>query len=97
MIVANRELKLYQGRNDIGVRVRIFAPEQDGGAWSTKYEIDWPDGTRTGAAKGFDSVQSLLIAFNMIGAEIYASDYHKSGKLRWTSPETDMDFQSPAI
>jgi len=48
-----------------------------------EYEIDWPEGTRKFAAHGDDSVQAIELALKMIGAEIYASDYHKSKMLRW--------------
>ena len=32
---------------------------------------------------GVDSAQALVLALQMIGAEIYSSDYHKSGNLFW--------------
>jgi hypothetical protein len=92
MIVASRFLKLRQGQNDSDVAVRIFAPEQDHGGWSCRYEIDWPEGTRSGAASGYDSVQALLFALKMVGSEIYTSDYHKSGCLIWTEPYQGYGF-----
>ena len=92
MIVASRLLKLRRGRNDIDVVVRIFAPQHEQGSWSCQYEIDWPEGTRQGAAAGYDSVQALLFALKMVGSEIYTSDYHKSGDLMWTAPRQGYGF-----
>jgi hypothetical protein len=37
-------------------------------------------------------VQALLIAMQMIGAEIYASNYHDSGKLRWLVADRGYGF-----
>jgi hypothetical protein len=95
MIIADRLLKLRDGQTDAALGVRVFLPERDQRAWSTRYEIDWPEGTRKGAAIGIDSVQSLLFALKMIGAEIYTSDYHKSGKLKWSETGQGYGFPVP--
>jgi len=92
MIIANRSLKVRQGQNDTDVAVRIFAPQLSQGSWSCNYEIDWPEGTRKGAAHGLDSVQALLLALKMIGAEIYTSDYHKAKNLVWEEPGQGYGF-----
>lgn len=92
MIIACRSLKLGRGQNIVDVVVRIFAPQRDQDNWTCKYEIDWPEGTRKGAAAGYDSVQALLFALNMVGAEIYTSDYHKSGALMWNEPHQGYGF-----
>lgn len=92
MIVASRNLRLRKDQSDADVVVRLFAPRQNEGNWSCDYEIGWPEGTRKGSAGGFDSVQALLFALQMIGAEIYTSDYHKAGKLMWTEPQQGYGF-----
>jgi hypothetical protein len=81
MVVANRSLKLRQGQTTSDIAVRVFAPQPDNTHWVCSYEIDWPEGTRNDASHGFDSVQALVLALNMIGSEIYTSEYHKSGLL----------------
>jgi hypothetical protein len=81
MVVASRSLKLRQRDGSVAVGVRIFAPQPDQGHWSCAYEIDWPEGTRKFAASGLDSMQALILALNMIGSEIYTSEYHKAGNL----------------
>ena len=55
MIIADRSLKVHQGQTDASVTVRVFVPECDNGTWTTRYEIDWPEGKRNGAARGIDS------------------------------------------
>ncbi len=87
MVIAARILKLRNENTEIEIPIRIFAPViLHPGAWSCRYEIEWPDGTRTTDAGSADSVQALEIALRMIGAEIYTSDYHKSGNLFFEAP-----------
>jgi len=95
MIIARRSLNLRQGQTDIEVMVRLYQPEPDGDAWTTRFEIDWPEGPRRGAATGLDSLQSLLLALQMIGSEIYTSNYHKAGALAWHEPGQGYGFPVP--
>ena len=96
MIVASRSFKLRQQPSDIDVAVRILAPQPEQDHWSCGYEIEWPEGVRKGTAYGFDSMQALLFALQMIGAEAYTSEYHKSGALIWTEPQQGYGFPVPA-
>jgi hypothetical protein len=43
-------------------------------------------------AFGADSVQAILLAFQMIGAEVYTSDHHKSGRLMFHEPGQGYRF-----
>jgi hypothetical protein len=92
MIVATRVLKLRQPAGDIKIPIQIFAPEQEGTAWLCKFEINWPDETITMAAGGIDAVQALHLALQLIGAQLYASDHHASGKLMWLEPGKGYGF-----
>lgn len=83
MIIADRSLHLRQGEQEVVVPIRLFAPQKDADAWSCSFEIDWPEGIRRSTAVGSDSIQALVLALQKIGAEIYTSDYHKSGLLNW--------------
>jgi hypothetical protein len=96
MVIATRVLTLRHSGADIPIAIRVFAPERDGDAWTCRYEIDWPEGTRTTAAGGADSVQALTVALKMIGADLYSSLYHKSGKLRLTAPGKGYGFPVPS-
>ncbi len=92
MLIATRVLKLRRNTGDIEIPIRIFAPKHEGTSWSCKLEVDWPDGTLTMAAGGVDAVQALELALNIIGAQIYASDHHASGKLMWLEPGKGYGF-----
>lgn len=91
-MIAERLLKLNVAGGMVDVSARIFAPEREKHAWTCQYEILWPDGKRTAAAHGFDSMQAILAALQMIGAELYTSDHHKAGRLMWGEPERGYGF-----
>jgi hypothetical protein len=95
MIVAHRSLTLRQAPTDVDVSVRIFSPENSDDQWRCEYEIDWPEGTRKAQAAGVDSAQALFSALAKVGAEIYTSDYHKSGKLSWNEADGGYGFPVP--
>ncbi len=96
MKIATRQLKLRRTSGDVEVQIAIFLPEQDGSAWKCRYEIDWPAEKWSSYAGGFDSAQALVLALQKIGADIYFSDYHKSGELFWESPGKGYGFPLPA-
>jgi|SRR6478672_3718236 hypothetical protein len=92
MMIASRILTLKTSDRDVTFSVAIFAPKHEGDAWSCNYEIGWPEGKETTTAWGFDSVQALVVALQMIGAELYSSSYHKSGKLMLEAPGNGYGF-----
>lgn len=92
MIIATRSLILSDAKGDTEIQIRIFAPEKADVDWKCRFEINWPAGKAERWGAGSDAVQALLIAMQMIGAEIYASDYHESGKLRWLVPGRGYGF-----
>jgi hypothetical protein len=47
-------------------------------------------------SEGADSVQALLVALKMIGADIYSSNYHKSGKLMLEAHGKGYGFPVPS-
>jgi hypothetical protein len=93
MIIASRTLKLRSGGRNIEIPISVFAPEcHKPGAWECRYDVGWPEGLRSYAGWGADSVQALLITLGMIGAELYSSSYHKSGNLFWEKPGNGYGF-----
>ena len=87
MLIASRMLKWRAANGETEIPIRIFAPEKaTNGTWSCRYEIDWPDKKSDKLIGGFDSMQALFLALQIIGAEIYSSNYHKSGNLYWEAP-----------
>ena len=92
-MIATRTLTLRTTSGNKQIPIRLFAPEQAAdGHWLCRYEIDWPDGAHRHAAHGEDSAQALVIALQMIGSVIYASDYHKSGQLMLDEPGRGYGF-----
>ena len=55
MMIASRELTLRDGNDSIKIEVRIFAPEcEKQGVWGCRYEVDWPNESRSVTAWGFE-------------------------------------------
>jgi hypothetical protein len=94
-MIATRLLKLKRDIDVLDIAVRVFAPEDSGHGWSCRYEIDWPEGREVMEAWGIDSVQAILLAFQMIGADLYTSSYHKSGQLIFQEPGQGYGFPVP--
>jgi hypothetical protein len=93
MLIASRALTLRNGDDETQIPIRIFAPEKESsGAWSCRFEIDWPDKKSIKTIFGFDSIQAIVLALQAIGAEIYTSSYHKSGQLFFDKPGTGYGF-----
>lgn len=93
MEIASRTLMLRNGSEEISIPIRIFAPEKEThGSWSCRYEIDWPDKKHALDVGGLNSAQAMVLALQSIGAEIYSSSYHKSGKLFFDKPGNGYGF-----
>ena len=95
MDAISRVLKVRTGSQEIEVPVRIGWPVEDKAAWSCRWEIQWPTRTRSNAARGADAIQALINALQMIGTELYCSEEHKSGHLRWAKGWIGYGFPVP--
>jgi hypothetical protein len=83
MIIARRQLLIVEKGKKTPVSIQLKTPrESASNHWVCDYEIGWPEGTHKLAGHGADAMQALIIALQMIGAELYASAYHKNGSLR---------------
>jgi hypothetical protein len=94
--ILDRTLRIDAEGHQAEVPIRIYRPVKAGDHWHCEYEIGWPEYTRRSSAFGVDSIQSLLIALQKVGAEIYASEAHKSGKLSWLERGDGYGFPLPA-
>jgi hypothetical protein len=82
MLIGGRQLTLHEGDIEIKIPVRLFAPQREAdGAWNCRYEIGWPDKMATKEIFGADSMQAIVLALQMVGFEIYTSEFHESGRL----------------
>jgi hypothetical protein len=81
-IIATRELALASGKK---VSVIIGKPKKipDNGGYYCPYQIVGMGKEKVRYAGGVDGVQSLLLALEMIGADLYTSKEAKAGTLSW--------------
>lgn len=96
MIIANREL-IYAAENGITISVPVclFAPEHNGQDWSCRYTIGWPNGIEAYTIHGIDQMQAIILCLQGIGASLYLSDYHKTGRLYFEKPGSGYGFPVP--
>jgi hypothetical protein len=95
VIIASRILKYRDQNVERHIAVRIHAPEQDRVDWICHYEIEWPQEKAVRWGSGVDAAQALMQALQMIGAEIYTSDLHTSGRLKWLEEGAGYGFPVP--
>ena len=92
MILARRALTLRQQGQDHTVEVTLAAPRFETGCCLCAYEIHWPSGPRRFYGAGADSMQALVIAMQMVSAELYTSAPGKAGELFFETPGWGFGF-----
>ena len=92
MVILNRILRLTRDGREFEVPIRIHLPIDKTDHWECEYEIGWPGAEKTSKAGGIDSVQALMCATQKIGIDLYASDAHHSGNLKWERPGGGYGF-----
>lgn len=90
--IAMRNLKIETSTGTIDVPVTIDAPQPDDRSWRCVYAIGWPELRWESAAYGVDAVQALDLAMRKIATELYMSQYHEAGTLRWERPGGGYGF-----
>lgn len=95
MKILERVLHYSAKEGAIDVAITIDLPVQGERDWSCHYRIGWPDGAHTGSGYGLDGMQALMLALQAIGADIYTSAYHRSGRLSWLDPGDGYGFPVP--
>ncbi|MBZ6079239.1 DUF6968 family protein [Microvirga puerhi] len=96
MLIAKRDLQYTPAAGTLtNVPISLFAPEHTGQDWRCRYTIGWPDEPQEGAGYGVDAMQALILTLQMIGARIYCSDYHETGKLYFETPGSGYGFPVP--
>lgn len=93
MLIVSHRLFLKTEAGDGVIEINIHKPEPATTSWSCRYEIDWPEGRQVRDASGIDALQALVLALQMIGADIYTSAYHREGRLR--AYDTDKGYGFP--
>lgn len=95
MVILQRTLTYSSVEREMEVEIEVYAPVHGDRDWSCTYEIAWPDGPRRGYGYGVDATQAMLLALQAIGTDIYTSDYHRSGRLRWEQPGRGYGYPLP--
>jgi hypothetical protein len=90
MIIASRSLVLRDNSRSVEMPVRKARVD-----WICRFEIEWPEGRVERWGTGVDAVQSLWIALQMIGTEIYTSQWHEAGQLVRLEPGRGYGFPVP--
>ena len=83
MIIAERILQIRSGAGEVPVPVSIHAPLEADRCWECRFEIGWPDGRVARIVRAEDGVQALYLAMQRIALELYGSEHHRTGALRW--------------
>lgn len=92
MIIAQRVLTCRHGAADVTIPVSIYAPTAGDRCWECSFEIGWPEGATARVVRGIDGVQALYLAMQRVAMELYGSEYHRRGALRWTQPGQGYGF-----
>lgn len=96
MIIASKKMYFNDSNELKVIIINLYKPLYDQKrGWGCKYEILWPDEPRFMTAYGFSEFQAIFIAMQMIGAEIYISDYHEAGLLHVDGQEKGYGFPVP--
>jgi hypothetical protein len=77
------------------MRVAILSPTEEQQGWSCAYEIDWPAGLQRKLASGVDALQAMHLALQRIGTDLYTSNEHLEGRLRWKKVGDGYGFPVP--
>ena len=94
-MIGLRMLTLATPVGEKDVPVTIEAPVGAGRDWRCSYEIGWPSGARRKQANGVDAIQALHLALQRIGTDLYTSNEHAEGRLRWETPGGGYGFPVP--
>ncbi|WP_024277338.1 hypothetical protein [Xanthobacter sp. 126] len=98
MLILTHTLHLNRPSGKVPIEIRLYQPLPTGASWICNFEIDWPEVRLARHGVGEDALQALVIALQMIGAQIYTSPYHEDGSLRApTTARTATASPSQAI
>jgi hypothetical protein len=91
-VIASRTLTMEIDGREVEVPIALYAPVDKTDHWCCEFEIGWPDKPTRGKGNGIDAVQALLIALEMIGINLYASEAHAQGRLKLDEPHGGYGF-----
>ena len=93
--IAMRSLTLA-GETPREVTVGIKRPVPDNGPYKCEYQIVGIGSGKVRYAVGVDSMQALVLALKIIGADLYSSEAAKEGRLSWFG-SPNLGFPVPDV
>jgi hypothetical protein len=67
---------------------RFYTPEEDGGSFFCRVQIDWPEGTKKKRAGGVDEVQALLLGMMMAHSDLLAARNVDGRAIAWLDSQS---------
>lgn len=92
MIIGTRNITIRSGNGGINVPINVYAPVRNNTDWICRFDITWPNEKIEQWGTGEDGIEAIFHALKMIGALLYASDYHRQGRLHWLAPGAGFGF-----
>ncbi len=92
MLLGTRVLHVKRRVGTVEVPVSLFVPVEDELGWKCRYNIGWPGKIRSSAVWGIDALQAIHLAMQKIASDLYASRYHKQGRLSWPGQGAGYGF-----
>jgi hypothetical protein len=95
VVIATRELTL-DGNQKVEVLIGKPEPRPDGIDWYCPYQTIGRESGKVFYGIGVDTVQALILALSMVGAELYCSEEYREGRLTWDCGRNcDLGFPVP--
>ena len=97
-IIAFRTLTYapLDGGPDIAIPIRMYAPQDFGGASKCLFEIDWPHGQLKAYGAGMDDFQAIGLTMQRIGVEFTTAPTTKAAGCGLPSRAEAMAFRCHA-
>lgn len=96
-VIARRTLTAKINGGPVAIEVRLHRPVKSDANddWECRYEIEWPHAVRRNVVGGVDSVQALLLAFNLVAVDLHAGQPPGLSGLTWLEPGGGFGFPLP--
>jgi hypothetical protein len=92
MLIGTRSLQIIDHGIEKELKVSVFSPVETEGSWTCRYQIDWPEETLVRDVGGIDALQAILLAFYMVGSDLYFSIANREGRLMFAGVKGQLGF-----
>lgn len=67
---------------------RFYTPEEEGGSFFCRVEIDWPEGTKRKRVGGVDEIQALLLAMMQAHTDLLVARNMDGRAVAWLDSQS---------